>query len=352
MTPFQRFFVTAYRYLAIGALSLVLASAGGYAFVTAFYTANSTWAAPLIISKTHDRILQLKAEILRTQQSIDTLELAATGLSEESAALRVQAHSLADLLAKAKQARARERQDSARLALRLAPLQAAKAADAGRAARRTENVAQMERSIQLELQAGLITKDDAVRALATLDGIRNSATDTATARVQLDHQALELKNVAQTLAGGQASSNQALDMMVRSQELESQLTAIKLKLAQNEADEANKRREASELKSVVATLQDSPYFRATQATSPMSFAFVPYTNDQVAKVGESLYDCTFQILWCRKVGTVTKVHRDEERAQHPLFHVDLRGVLVELDLSCPEAAKSRVVFIGGAPLGV
>ena len=40
----------------------------------------------------------------------------------------------------------------------------------------------------------------------------------------------------------------------------------------------------------------------------------------------------------------------EEKGRHPVFQRDIRGFLVDLELTDEAAAKERVLFFGGRPL--
>jgi hypothetical protein len=56
------------------------------------------------------------------------------------------------------------------------------------------------------------------------------------------------------------------------------------------------------------------------------------------------------MIACRRVGTVKQIFPGEEQATHPIFKTQIRGFLIQMDLSHPESAKSKTVFMGGKPL--
>ncbi|WP_198969028.1 hypothetical protein [Xylophilus sp. ASV27] len=350
MTRMQKIIVTAYRYLAIGVLGAVLSTALAYAAVTLFYIANESWAAPVVISRTNENILRLSAEVFRTRQAADGLDSAWQALARESETLREQARVLERLVASGDSAVAQQRRADLKLSHQVELLGGAKRVDIARTRRVLAEIATLEDGIERDLQAGLMTRDDAVRARATLNGYKTSATDSAATGVALERQLSELRRSATTLAGGPAQLPQALEVLGRTAGYRMQLENLRLKLQQNTQEADNKRREAAQLRQIIATLSDSPYFRVTQSDTPLSFAFVPYDNEAVARPGQPVFDCVLHVIVCRRVGSVTRVHRDEERAQHPLFKLETRGFLVELDLTESQAAKSRVLFIGRAPL--
>lgn len=350
MTPIQKIIVTAYRYLAIAVLGTVLCTAMAYAAVTVFYVFNGTWAAPVVISRTNEQILRLTAEVFRTRQAADGLESAWQGLERESKALQEQSQVLQKLIASADHAAAQQRQADVRLSQKVEQLDSAKQVDIAKTRKVLSDVSALEATIERDLKAGLMTRDDAVRMRATLNSYKTSATDSAAAGVALERQLSDLRRSAATLSGGPAQMPQALEVLARIAGYRMQLENIQLKLLQNQQEAANKQGEAKQLREIIATLSDSPYYRVTQSDEPLSFAFVPYDNEAVAQVGQPIFDCLLHVLLCHRVGSITRVHSDEERAQHPLFRLETRGFLVELQLDEPQSAKSRVLFIGRAPL--
>lgn len=350
MTPAQKLIVAAYRYLAIAVLGAVLSTALAYAAVTLFYTVNTSWTAPLVISRTHEKILRLTAEVVRTRQAADSLEAAAAALTRESDSIREQEQVLQGLVTSTSHAAAQQRDADLQLAMKMAQLDRAKQADIAKTRQVLADIAPLEEAIKRDLQAGLVTRDDAAKMRATLNTYKTSATDATVAGVTLERQLSDLQRSARTLAGGPALMPQAVDVLARVAAFRMQLEEARLKRQQNTLEIEAKQREAQQLRAIIATLTDSPYYRVTQSEVPLSFAFVPYENEAAARPGQPVFDCLLHLVVCRQAGTVLRVHHDEERAQHPLFRVDTRGFLVELNLTDPQAAKSRVLFIGRAPI--
>ena len=80
------------------------------------------------------------------------------------------------------------------------------------------------------------------------------------------------------------------------------------------------------------------------------FGFVPYDNQADAKVGAPIYDCYLNVILCRKVGIVKQIFLGEQIVTHPIFKTQVRGLTIQMDLSHPESAKSKTVFLGHKPL--
>lgn len=350
MTYSQKFIVAAYRYLAIVFLLGILGSALGYFGLIALYGINNSWLAPIIVSQTNERILGLTAEMFRARQAADALDEAKAALGKESKALGEEASMLQGLIERSRLALSQQQVQDRRFAARLASLQLRKHELDTRAHGALAQKRVLWSSIEAELAAGLITKLDAERARVALSGAEAAAAHSLVATAALERQVSELNRSVSTLSGGPAESAQTLEVLARVAALESRRTEVMLTLAKNEAALANKQREAIELRKIIATLSDSPYYRVSVAAEPLSFAFVPYENEGAVEVGRPVYDCWAQVVFCRRAGIVKRLHRDEEKGRHPLFNRDIRGFLAELELDDAAAAKSRVLFIGRGPL--
>ena len=56
------------------------------------------------------------------------------------------------------------------------------------------------------------------------------------------------------------------------------------------------------------------------------------------------------MVFCRKVGEVKQIFLGEEDITHPIFKTQVRGFTIQMDLSHPNSAKSKTVFLGRKPL--
>lgn len=97
-------------------------------------------------------------------------------------------------------------------------------------------------------------------------------------------------------------------------------------------------------------LKKSVYFDAFNDTKDnLNLAFIPYEGLSNAKVGASIYQCTLEIIWCHKVGTVRHIYHDEQLVDFPIFNVKLsrtvRGVFISVNINDKDAVQERVLFI-------
>lgn len=350
MNPFQKFFVKGYRIAAVAILSFVLFAAGSYFLTMGVFSVNSSWSAPVIISKTNARIMAISSEVFRAQQAIDALTVEANLLKSESTHLSAQEATLIDLVGRYEKALTAQQNMDDRLSGRLNNLTADKRAVDRKAAQVVAANAALEQSIEKELKAGLITAEAAARARAQVFSAQAQLNAGLLGTASLEHQVSELNGSLATMKGA-AESPKALESLARVTVLKRELIEVQLKLKKNEMELVNKEREAKTLRSFLATLENSPYYQvAMGADAEHTFAFVPYDNEGSAKVGAPVYSCFAKILFCSKVGTIKSVSKEEEKVRHPIFHRDVRGFLVDMDLEDGKAAKDKVLFFGSAPL--
>jgi hypothetical protein len=103
----------------------------------------------------------------------------------------------------------------------------------------------------------------------------------------------------------------------------------------------------AEQQKLVARLAGSPYIRATAEKKVV--AFVPYQNLSNVQPGVRLFGCDWGLIKCHAVGKVLSVLDGEVQDVHPHDDSVQRGVMVEIDLSDPEAAEQNVLFAGSKP---
>jgi hypothetical protein len=83
-----------------------------------------------------------------------------------------------------------------------------------------------------------------------------------------------------------------------------------------------------------------------------SVALVPYTNLKNVSKGTPLYACRLNMVWCRQVGKVLDVLPGEVLVKQPHRESMVRGRMIEMQMTEPDAAQEEVLFVGGKPLGI
>jgi hypothetical protein len=97
----------------------------------------------------------------------------------------------------------------------------------------------------------------------------------------------------------------------------------------------------------VKRLLDSPYISATEKKRVVGF--VPYQNLSNVQPGVVLYGCSWGLIRCHKVGKVLSLLEGEVQDVHPHDDSVQRGVMVEVQLTDPQAAEENVLFAGSKP---
>jgi len=340
-SPFQyvhRMVVPVYRAVAVVTLYAVLACVLSWGFVMSFYALNKSWAAPVIISPTNDKILDLTSKIVTSEQTLAALTVDRDRQNGSLDDMRKTVNELNKLDSRFQSAI--HTQDSNNLVdgPLLSSLNDQKKQDNVQTATVMTEIAGVEKQIDIDLKAGLIAKTDATVAKAALNQDKLAFTDSKVTEVLLRD------NVRQKTSPDVS----VIDTLAKEAELKSGATQLEILIRAGETQLQSDVIQITQIQGAMALAKDSPYFLATVAK--VQFAFVPYANEDNAKIGTPVYDCYLNMILCRKVGTVQRIFKDEETITHPIFRTEVRGTMVQLELSDVAAAKDTVLFLGHKPL--
>ena len=333
-------FLFLYRVTAIFVLYGVLFGAGGYLFMQGFYVVNHSWIAPSIISPSNDTILQMTAQMVRNKQMLETLTLDRNRLMESLESMKAQRLQLIRIDNDLCSALLRKSESDATSGGDLEELIQEKRQDISKTRPVMNEVAAVEDRIENDLKAGLITKGDAAVQRASLTQFVNLYTDNKVAEVLLrDHVRQKTTRDIDTL-----------EIISKRAEIESQVVQEAINISIGEQQLASDQKQIEGLEKAIKQISQSPLYLATQADDDVKLAFVPYDNEVGVEAGAPVFDCYLNMIGCRQVGTIRCIFADEQKRTHPLFKTELRGFLVELDLTSRESAKSRTLFVGHKPL--
>jgi hypothetical protein len=98
---------------------------------------------------------------------------------------------------------------------------------------------------------------------------------------------------------------------------------------------------------LIKGLKDSPYVNAWEHN--LTVAFVPYENLPNVMNSGAVYSCALGPIWCKKIGRIARVLNGEVVAKHPIRNVELRGVMVELEVAGESSAIQHTVLHAGRP---
>jgi hypothetical protein len=329
-----------YRVCAIFLLYAVLAGVLGYVGVMGLYAVNTSWIAPVVLSPSDDKSLNLTEWLLTTQSTIENLTLDVKRENDSVAEMKRHQATLLALEPELELAMQRESKNNAVAGPELASLGQRKHADNVRMRTVLGQLADFEADTNKELAAGLITKKDATSQLAAVNQVQIGYTDSQIGEVLLKDNILQ-KNTIDT---------KALDVLDKKAALQSQIAQLDIAIAVAEKQSQTESANIERLKTAVATVTQTPYYIVKSGAKTSTFAFVPYDNKGAITTGVLVYDCYFKVLGCRAVGTIKQVFAAEEHAAHPIFRTDMRGFLVQLDLDNQESAKSKTLFVNRKPL--
>lgn len=332
--------LTLYRVVAIVVLYAVLVGILTYAFIMGFYAINTTWAAPVILSSTDEKSLDFLQKLVTSRQTIEDLRVDVTRQQSQLAEMTKHRSSLLALDPELQNAIDRERSHDRATGPQLATLETQKQADNTKTQRILAELKLVEAGIRKDLAAGLITKGDAATQLAALNQAQDAYTDSKIAEVMLTDNILD-----KTTTG-----TKSLDVLEKQAELRSEIAQldVAMSVAEKQLEEDN--RQVDRLHDAIATAKLSPYYLNSTGNNRLYFAFIPYDNQSSAKIGAPVYDCYLDMVLCRKVGTVKQIFLGEEQITHPIFKTQVRGLMIQMDLSHRNSAKSKTVFLGRKPL--
>lgn len=336
-----------YRRVAFAVLALFFAGVMSYVVLVIFYSMSSTWAAPILLSPSQDRVLSYQPQIAtlnltinRTRSELQTNTATREALIEQLIDIDSMEIALLETIEN-------EKKKSAKVSESIDKLLIRKRSNISQSSKVTSAVSLLLKNIDQELSAGLITSDQAAQRRITLQGAANSITDLNVSALHLETESNQLKGYSGSL-GGSRESLHALEVHRQLMELKTLRSHLKVQLATiDRTIELLKKNIAADTR-IMQVAMDSPFYKAL--FQEVSLAFVPYPNLIGVNEGDKIYSCYAQIIFCREAGVITRIYKAEEHTKHPLFKTEVRGVLVEIDFTHKESRKDPVVFIGSKPL--
>lgn len=328
-----------YRVFSIVSLYAVLIGVLVYAVGAAFYAASSTWVAPIILSPVDRDSLDLTQKLVVTQATLQNMELDVVKLRKQIVEAKVHRMSLVALKPELDAAILRESNHKLSTGPVLDSLDAQKVQDNTETAGVMVKLAALDKTIEQELSAGLITKTDAIQVKAQLAKSNADLTDSRIGALLLRDNIFEKS----------APSTMFLDVVGKRTELISAISTLSINISMTQQQIDAEVSQITHMRQAIDVAKQSVLYSTMQGTK-VNVALTPYDNQSVAVIDAPVYDCRLSFMLCREVGTVESVYSGEQHATHPIFRTDLRGFLVQLKLSNPESAKSKTLFVGGKPL--
>lgn len=339
--------VLLYRKISFLILASFLGAVVVYVILVLFYFFSNSWAAPLILSPSQERVLSFQPQITALQTNLNKQRIELQTAQETVGALITQIEEIKVLIGRITIATNTESEQLEKTGREIQTALRNKQRNIRATDQIIKDATKLLKQIDEELAAKLITEDQAAQRRISLQAAINSATDARTQAIQLEQQARQLQQGSSTLTGG-ASSLTAMTSIKQVTELKAMLSQMEIQLNAAKANVIALETSIKDGERVFEVAKTSPYHRALFDT--VNVAFVPYENLDSISENVPIYDCFLKIIICQRVGKVIKVYDAEEYAIHPLFKTDLRGKLIEIEVKEPEYAKSQILFIGRKPL--
>ena len=360
---FNKVIVQAYKIAGFVALTTILLGLVSFFAVHAFYYVSHSWAKPLIFSPGDKQVLDLRTQLAQEESQRDHLVTQRLDLQvrleDQDRIVAAEEAFQADYGRMLSADIAFRKQTLARLS-RVSLSHSRAASAIARANRDYASVARSDAKSLLD--AHIITKNEAVTtaeqnanlATATLGlDAKGAELQTEVSSLARDIDSLAIADATLRATAGPAPSEGAMshDVLAMKRDYDrSKLEASRARAAKVALQRSIAMTDTSiaRFEGLVKSINDSPYLRALDRH--VAIAFVPYDNLGSAVLGANVYACRANFFWCRKVGTVLEVAGGEVTSKHPTQSVDVRGVLVEIELSEFEAAENAVLHLGRAPL--
>ncbi len=370
---FNKIIVSAYKIAGFGILTGILVGLASYVFITMFYFTSTSWLAPVIVSPSDARILELNEHLAQQQSLRDALSAQraemVTKLRDAERMVVAETGFQGALIATLRS----DLRDRRATIAKLDALRRDYKSVAGEVAAANHDFAGLSKDqMKAMFDARIATKEEVVKGNMELANLASTNITLAERRVMLDEQVVSVQRQAESLAtveglvapgasrvfvpaafsfGGGSGIVPTHDVLLVQREYEVSILATKR--AQEEGESIKQAIAAADstltrYDALLKSIEYSPYLRAID--QHMTIAFVPYTNLDSIKRGAPLYGCRANIVWCKRVGRVGVTLDGEVTGSHPLQKIDLRGVMVQLELDDIRSAQNVVVHSGRAPM--
>jgi hypothetical protein len=338
--------VSAYRLLGFSILTIIVVVLVGYITQSAFFYLSSSWAVPMSVTPSDERVVSLQAQLAAQQNTRDRI---ADELAEAERSIAAQQMFQAEFgraiksdLEGRKLALGRIRELAAAAATTRAQIRNANSAYAGASRTRMAE----------EYAAGLIDRSAMLSGKFQLAQISTSNLTLAERQAEFETRAQELEAQARSLDAILANATTAGDTALSYDvlKIKQEYEASRLDLARSIAQRDTLKTSIARQDKIVASLSQSAYLRALHDHA--TIVSVPYANLSKVRKGAPLYGCMLGMILCHHVGQVIELLPGEVSFKHPHRDKGLRGQMVEvaLDAEDAEAAADDVLFVGGRPV--
>jgi hypothetical protein len=331
-----------------------------YGLLIGFFLLSSGWGAPLTLTRGHEMVNRVEREITEanvalnlTDQRLVDEDLAKSSAEQELRDAKALVKYAAGTVKKEIQNRNRQSKVLSQSVKRLRKVKAQlekQVSGAGPSAD-LERLYQKRLIDRASYSASTLNLIEAGQRLAAID-IEIDQSEGKLEELAMSQEMLATFDTAmkkgEGLSGVTATSSDLLPLTNQASQAVAAREMAKSKINSVEASRATLLKSKNVLTEQIATLENSALARARDKR--IDVVFVPYGNDNKFRQGASLYSCMFTIILCSKVGEVGQPLPGEINSVHPFFGKPIRGSLVEVKLTAPDAAMREIIHGTRKPL--
>ncbi len=332
--------VDTYKVIGFAILTIIVFALVSYLGTTLFYVVSKSWSVPTVISPTDDRVVQLQTRLTEQQAQRDKL---AADMRDADRVIASQE----EFQAAFRNALAADLKDRQTELSRLRSLSRHYSATRSQIERSNKDFSGYSRDrMEQEFSAHLIDRDALLSGSYQLAQIAHANLSLAEKEAELGTRTSEVSREAQSLESALRRGDQQLSYEVLKMTEDYRRSVLETEKARD--DRAVLAQTIARYDQMIALLQASPYVRA--AAKKATLAFAPYENLDGITAGTPVYGCSFAMLACHRVGSVVSVVPGEVIGRHPQQNEELRGRMLEIQLTDARWGEARVLFTRGAPL--
>lgn len=336
---FRKSVVPVYRTVSLISLYIILMGIVGYGVLVFFYLSNTSWIAPFTVNSSDTSVLAIMGQIVSSEAQLTALNLDKTQTEEAAKFNKTQIAALRKLLAKLDSITTDQERVWSQAAIKLQKFDAETNQNIARFSTDVDNGEKLREIVSKDLADGLMTKADAMNALASIDSMAGQTTAAKVAEETLlddirQHQMVDFSAV--TVDAQRAQLIYQIDSLE---------TAVQVGEAHIREDAAL----ANTIDTAIATAKLSPFYAAINSPKTVQLAVVPYGGSKLFQAGEPVYECVLGLAICHRVGSVSAVYPNEQIFENPLTKTNMRGYLILLSVS-DESARSKSLVVGHKPL--
>ncbi|AUX23712.1 hypothetical protein SOCEGT47_042420 [Sorangium cellulosum] len=353
--------VSAYKLCGFAILTAILLGIVSYIASYVFFTVNSRWVMPTILSPADEKVISLQSRVAQEtafKEKLVAERRDAQGRLDHERRIVAMESAFQESFAAAMRQELGDRKAELK---RLSRLVAAHTSARAEIQRSSEAYAGLSRERMEGLyDAHLINQDDLVSGSYQLAQIAHSTLSLDEKAVALNSQIEALSrrvgalDVAVSAPGIGAAPARPLtyDVLSLTRELEHSVVEVARAQESQKAIEANLAVIDGMIASherTIRAMQGSPYLKAVDRD--LTVAFVPYENIENVSNDSPVYHCELLFVWCRRAGKVVELIEGEVHASHPMKgNWVSRGQMVQLQIDDEQAAQAKVLLVGSVPL--